>query len=113
MQISPAVDLDEVAIATDGYSGADLQALLYNAHLEAIHASLASSSGRSANIANPQQDERPVEFITFGGAGATGVVSKAEEMALQRRASPEFLDLEWIVDELLTVTPNYIIIAGI
>lgn len=31
------VELDEVASATEGFSGADLQALVYNAHLEAIH----------------------------------------------------------------------------
>ncbi|PNS20512.1 Peroxisome biosynthesis protein PAS1 [Sphaceloma murrayae] len=29
--------LDEVARRTEGYSGADLQAVMYNAHLEAIH----------------------------------------------------------------------------
>ncbi|KAK7202576.1 P-loop containing nucleoside triphosphate hydrolase protein [Myxozyma melibiosi] len=31
------VDLLDIAGATEGYSGADLQALVYNAHLEAIH----------------------------------------------------------------------------
>ena len=30
-------DLHEIACRTDGYSGADLQAVIYNAHLEAIH----------------------------------------------------------------------------
>lgn len=29
--------LEEVAERTEGYSGADLQAVMYNAHLEAIH----------------------------------------------------------------------------
>ena len=29
--------LEEVAIRTEGYSGADLQAVMYNAHLEAVH----------------------------------------------------------------------------
>lgn len=33
----PHRNLLEVALRTDGYSGADLQAVIYNAHLEAIH----------------------------------------------------------------------------
>lgn len=37
MKISPEVRLEDIAERTDGYSGADLQALLYNAYLGAIH----------------------------------------------------------------------------
>ncbi|KAL3417949.1 Peroxisome biosynthesis protein PAS1 [Phlyctema vagabunda] len=39
LHLSPNVldHLAEIARKTDGYSGADLQALVYNAHLEAIH----------------------------------------------------------------------------
>ncbi|EXJ79186.1 hypothetical protein A1O3_08687 [Capronia epimyces CBS 606.96] len=39
LQLTPEVDnrLLSVAQRTDGFSGADLQALMYNAHLEAIH----------------------------------------------------------------------------
>lgn len=38
MKISPEVDLlQDVAMKTEGYSGADLQAVLYNAYLDAIH----------------------------------------------------------------------------
>lgn len=33
----PHQNLLEIALQTDGYSGADLQAVIYNAHLEAIH----------------------------------------------------------------------------
>jgi len=80
--ISPSVDLDEVAAATNGYSGADLQALVYNAQLEVIHASLSSSPERPKT---PREDETPIEFISFGGPKTASNVSKAEEMALQRR----------------------------
>lgn len=82
VMISPSVDLDELAVATDGYSGADLQALVYNAHLEVIHASLASALD---NQMMPREDENPIEFTTFGGPKTTSVASKAEKMALQRR----------------------------
>lgn len=38
MKLSPEVDLlNDVAMKTEGYSGADLQAVLYNAYLDAIH----------------------------------------------------------------------------
>ncbi|ANB12607.1 AAA family ATPase peroxin 1 [Sugiyamaella lignohabitans] len=37
MKLSEDVDLQSVAEQTSGYSGADLQALLYNAYMEAIH----------------------------------------------------------------------------
>lgn len=83
VSLSPCVDLEEVANATDGYSGADLQALLYNAHLEVIHASIASLSGTT------QSHNRPdlIEFSAFGGLVEKKVASKAEEMVLQQRVN--------------------------
>lgn len=40
LHLSPDVSLEEVATATETFTGADLQGLLYNAQLEAIHNSL-------------------------------------------------------------------------
>ncbi|KAL3475810.1 AAA+-type ATPase [Aspergillus californicus] len=37
--------LDEVAASTQGFSGADLQAVVYNAHLEAVHDALGDRTG--------------------------------------------------------------------
>ncbi|KAF8472814.1 hypothetical protein BDZ91DRAFT_775278 [Kalaharituber pfeilii] len=37
LEVDEGVQLEEIARRTEGYSGADLQAVLYNAHLEAIH----------------------------------------------------------------------------
>ena len=37
LAVDPSVTLADIAQRTEGYSGADLQAVLYNAHLEAIH----------------------------------------------------------------------------
>ncbi|RDH34410.1 P-loop containing nucleoside triphosphate hydrolase protein [Aspergillus welwitschiae] len=39
-----AARLDEVAARTEGFSGADLQAVVYNAHLEAVHDALGDHS---------------------------------------------------------------------
>lgn len=38
------VDLEQLAAATEQFTGADLKALLYNAQLEAIHNSLGSGT---------------------------------------------------------------------
>ena len=81
VSVSPSVDLDEVAAATDGYSGADLQALIYNAHLEVIHDSLASTSDKQM-MPRESEDESPLKFTLLGGSKMTSV---ADEMALRSR----------------------------
>ncbi|KAK9376266.1 P-loop containing nucleoside triphosphate hydrolase protein [Lipomyces chichibuensis] len=37
MELAEDIELDDIAHKTEGFSGADLQALMYNAHLAAIH----------------------------------------------------------------------------
>ncbi|KAJ6497788.1 P-loop containing nucleoside triphosphate hydrolase protein [Mycena sanguinolenta] len=82
--LSPSVDIDEIAAATAGYSGADLQALLYNAHLEVVHSSIANTLLDDRTPA--RDDDTPVQFTVIGGSLAKAkVTSKADEMALQRR----------------------------
>ncbi|KAI5890368.1 AAA-domain-containing protein [Schizophyllum commune H4-8] len=80
--LAPEVDLQHAAEATEGFSGADLQALLYNAHLEAVHESIAR--GPAVERSSAAADEASVEYKIIGSAGV-GVASKAEQMALQRR----------------------------
>ena len=80
--LAPDVDLTIAAEATEGFSGADLQALLYNAHLEAVHESIAR--GPAVERSSAADDEASVEYKIIGGTGA-GVASRAEQMALQRR----------------------------
>ncbi|KAJ7936760.1 P-loop containing nucleoside triphosphate hydrolase protein, partial [Mycena leptocephala] len=82
---SQTVDIDAIAAATEGYSGADLQALLYNAHLEVVHSSIAGSS--LDDRPSTREEDAPVQFTVIGGSQAK-VISKADEMALQRRATP-------------------------
>ena len=84
MTISPDVDMDEIAAVTEGYSGADLQALLYNANLEVVHESIGepSSTGRFT-----KDEEEPVEYVSFGGPTTNTIKSKAEEAQLQKRVS--------------------------
>jgi peroxin-1 len=49
LELSEDVDLDEVAERTSNYTGADLQAMLYNAHLEAVHNVISMQSEKPVN----------------------------------------------------------------
>ena len=44
LDLAPDVHLPSVAEQTEGFSGADLQAIMYNAHLEAVHESIDRTS---------------------------------------------------------------------
>ncbi|KAF8995495.1 P-loop containing nucleoside triphosphate hydrolase protein [Cyathus striatus] len=81
--LSASVDLDWVAEQTEGYSGADIQALLYNAHLEVVHASIPADVGvgEQGQVAN----EGPLQFVTLGGPSNEKTRSKAETFALEQR----------------------------
>ncbi|KAJ3177904.1 Peroxisome biosynthesis protein pex1 [Geranomyces variabilis] len=71
LTLDPAVALEEYARRTEGFSGADLQALLYNAHLGAIHHVLdALDDRRDAGAAGP--------------AGAGGAAGSSDIVVLQR-----------------------------
>ncbi|KAK7473010.1 Peroxisome biosynthesis protein pex1 [Stygiomarasmius scandens] len=80
--LSPEVDLQEVTEATEGFSGADLQALMYNAHLEVVNESIASSASSENTVSTDK--EIPIQYTTIGGQSKP-LKSKAEEAALQRR----------------------------
>jgi peroxin-1 len=54
VQNGPEGGLQEIARRTEGYSGADLQALVYNAHLEAIHDVLGDQD--HSDIGNKKQN---------------------------------------------------------
>ena len=66
-------DLSEIARRTEGYSGADLQAVVYNAHLEAIHDVLGDGKGSAGAVDenryqtrhNTVSAPRPRELIQF------------------------------------------------
>ncbi|KAF2725580.1 AAA-domain-containing protein [Polychaeton citri CBS 116435] len=68
LKIEDDEDFAEVAARTDGYSGADLQAVVYNAHLLAIHDLLGGVGGSLGN------DE------DFGNGGAKSSSRKSTEV---------------------------------
>ncbi|PMD39552.1 putative peroxisome biosynthesis protein PAS1 [Hyaloscypha variabilis F] len=62
------MNLEEIASRTEGYSGADLQALVYNAHLEAIHDVLGDHEQNGTGTAKRTNGTAPSgskQFIQF------------------------------------------------
>lgn len=92
VHLAPGVTLDAYAAQTAGYSGADLQALVYNAHLDAVHAGLnAVEAGAGAGEAGKEQDEDELKYVSLGG-GEEGkkVLSRAEQASVNKRVRRAF-----------------------
>lgn len=66
MTLAEDVDLKVFAERTEGFSGADLQGFLYNAHLEAIHGAVNIESFKEQQKRNEevkQKDEDRSDFV--------------------------------------------------
>jgi peroxin-1 len=73
-------------VQTEGYSGADLQALLYNAHLDVIHEAIAEAEANGTPLrSRADQREKKVEYTVLGAKKGHETRSRAEEADLQRR----------------------------
>ena len=83
LTIAPDVDFTEIARKTEGFSGADLQALLYNAHLDVIHSAISESLDDRVI-----SEEAPLEYVVISPSEGKSTMTKAEEGALERRVSP-------------------------
>jgi peroxin-1 len=71
LDLSPEVDLFGLAHRTTNYTGADLQAMLYNAHLEAVHDVISAQNERTVN-GNEEVLERAFSKFKVGGAVVNG-----------------------------------------
>lgn len=86
VNLAPSVDFEEIAGLTEGYSGADLQSLVYNAHLQVVHASIDETSTRQSG-----QEEKRIRYVTLGATGEQNILSRAEESAMQKRVRVDAL----------------------
>ena len=112
MNVSSEVDFDEIASKTDGFSGADLQALLYNAHLEVIHSVIAETSlVEVTDDKDSKKEQKPVKYFTFGGGSDKVVLSKAEESAMQTRVKSHS-SVGFLVSSIFSVAANSIHFDG-
>ncbi|KDE09691.1 hypothetical protein MVLG_00095 [Microbotryum lychnidis-dioicae p1A1 Lamole] len=86
--LDPSVDLNKYAVKTEGFSGADLQALVYNAHLDAIHETLSSTTNalQSSAESKGKTENEDITYTTLGGPAASDkVLSRAEQATVNKR----------------------------
>ncbi|KAI5478553.1 peroxin-1 [Pseudohyphozyma bogoriensis] len=86
VSLSPSVDLSEFAARAEGFSGADLQALIYNAHLDAIHAGLSATTEAVAEPEAGRNEVAEFSYTSFGGStDSEKVLSRAEQATVTKR----------------------------
>lgn len=81
--LNPSIDLASYASRTEGFSGADLQAFIYNAHLDAIHAALSAATGSEER--EGKEEEKDLAYTAFGGGEADKILSRAEQAVVTKR----------------------------
>jgi peroxin-1 len=78
MKIEPGVNFPKLATQTEGFSGADLQALVYNAHLESVHDVLAIAPSIDTEVDGTNK------FVVLR-KGSDQLQSKAQQAATNAR----------------------------
>ncbi|KAH8922700.1 AAA-domain-containing protein [Atractiella rhizophila] len=85
VKLAEDVDLSIYASRTEGYSGADLQAFIYNAHLDTIQSSLAQSDEKGKGKEEEGEDDE-VQFEVFGGSpNDSKVLTRQQKSQLAQR----------------------------
>lgn len=93
LRVDHTVDLRELARRTEGFSGADLQAVLYNAHLEAVQGVIGEEirkreeKGGSDEVEREKREE--LEFLEFVWGDSKKGKGKEVEGTVQRRMAKE------------------------
>ncbi|PKC11770.1 AAA-domain-containing protein [Rhizophagus irregularis] len=85
MELNEDIDLSYYAEKCEGYSGADLQALLYNAHLKAIHEAI--DTEKSLEKYKSNSDGNDMQFISLNAKSANTVtlLTAAEKGQISQR----------------------------
>jgi SpoVK/Ycf46/Vps4 family AAA+-type ATPase len=99
LELGDDVDLEALAERTTNYTGADLQAMLYNAHLEAVHGVI--SQGVRERVNGGEGEMR--EFMKFkvGKVGKPNGTAR-ESLADRARTKAKVLQLwTWTDDSLI------------
>jgi peroxin-1 len=91
LELGEDVDLYELAERTANYTGADLQALLYNAHLEAVHSVISAQSEKPVNGMDhlPQRSFTKFKLGAINAANGTARESLAERARTKAKVNPQ------------------------
>lgn len=72
MDTEDDLDLHEIAIRTEGFTGADLQGMSYNAYLKAVHRSLDAETQEDRQpSAMQEQQQQQLDYISLGDKPVT------------------------------------------
>jgi peroxin-1 len=96
LELAPDVDIYALAARTPNYTGADLQAMLYNAHLEAVHDVISEQNEKPVNGDN-DVPQRSFTKFKLGGKRANG--NSRESLADRARTKAKVC----ISDKTLTI----------
>ncbi len=107
--VDPSIDWEELATDTEGYTGADLQALLSNAQLNCVHETIDEEKagdrvGRINSTSQGQADIRKLDVLRAGKSGST-LLSHAERVALSREMDV-VLEAYGLLDKITSDEPN-------
>jgi peroxin-1 len=101
----------EIASKTQGLSGADLQALVYNAHLDVVHASIAEQSQKkpvpNGNKGGASKED-PVKYRQVAPVSKESI-SRADRSAMENRVSrysPGHGARRKLIDQIETIVSN-------
>ncbi len=99
--LSEDVSLSEIANSTDYFTGADLQALLYNAQLKAIHQLIPSTNISHSNTSEeiPQQEQN--QYTTSSTVFALDPTISGSV----RLDSQTSIDIEEVVQKVIILFP--------
>ncbi|TIC69482.1 AAA-domain-containing protein [Wallemia mellicola] len=84
MDVDSDVDLQEIASKCVDYTGADLQALVYNAHLESVHAAIATDE---KTVGSEEESQTPPREWSISSKNP---MTRSEEAELVRRVEKLF-----------------------
>lgn len=97
--VSPSVDFAALAAQTAGYSGADLQAAVYNAHLDAVHEMLAEEQEQNHLVGEDEDVESSARSKSKGKEKALPDGEPETEVAQKEKTKPEQIEvpIEYVV----------------